>query len=71
MRKKQTMIDLRGISSNWFKNQFFPSKRLSIGYGLRSTVVYLDMHILVLHENVEYKDDVYETFLLLSLLKEH
>jgi hypothetical protein len=23
--KKQTMIDLRGISSNWFKNQFCPS----------------------------------------------
>ena len=27
--KKQTMIDLRGISTNWFKNQLCPSKRLS------------------------------------------
>jgi hypothetical protein len=23
--KKQTMIDPRGISTNWFKNQLFPS----------------------------------------------
>jgi hypothetical protein len=27
------MIDLRGISTNWFKNQLCPSTRLS-GYGL-------------------------------------
>jgi hypothetical protein len=27
--KKQTMIDLRGISTNWFKNQLRPSIRLS------------------------------------------
>jgi hypothetical protein len=27
--KKHTMIDLRGISPNWFKNQFYPSRRLS------------------------------------------
>jgi hypothetical protein len=28
--KKQTMIDLRGISANWFKNQLCPPIRLSI-----------------------------------------
>jgi hypothetical protein len=27
--KKQTMKDLRRISSNWFKNQLYPFKRLS------------------------------------------
>jgi hypothetical protein len=27
--KKQAMIDLQGISSNWFKNQFCPTRRLS------------------------------------------
>jgi hypothetical protein len=27
--KKQTMIDLRGISTNWLKNQLCPSTRLS------------------------------------------
>ena len=27
--KKQTMIDLRGISTNWFINQLCPSIRLS------------------------------------------
>jgi hypothetical protein len=27
--KKQTMLDLRGISTNWFENQFCPSTRLS------------------------------------------
>jgi hypothetical protein len=27
--KKQTMIDLRGISINWFENQLCPSIRLS------------------------------------------
>jgi hypothetical protein len=27
--KKETMIDLRGISTNWFKNQLCPSMRLS------------------------------------------
>ncbi len=27
--KKQIMIDLRGISSNWFKNQLCPSIRFS------------------------------------------
>jgi hypothetical protein len=27
--KKQTMIDLREISTNWFKNQLCPSIRLS------------------------------------------
>jgi hypothetical protein len=27
--RKQTMIDLRGIASNWFKNQFCPSIRLA------------------------------------------
>jgi hypothetical protein len=27
--KKQTIIDLRGISTNWFKNQLCPSTRLS------------------------------------------
>jgi hypothetical protein len=27
--QKQTLIDLRGISTNWFKNQFCPSVRLS------------------------------------------
>ncbi len=27
--KKQTMIDLRGILSNWFNKQFCPSIRLS------------------------------------------
>jgi hypothetical protein len=32
--KKQTIIDLRGISTNWFKNQLCPSIRLSIGYRL-------------------------------------
>jgi hypothetical protein len=32
--KKQTIIDLRGISTNWFKNQFCPSKGF-LGYGLR------------------------------------
>jgi hypothetical protein len=26
--KKQTMIDLRGISQNWFKNQICPSQSL-------------------------------------------
>jgi hypothetical protein len=26
--KKPTMIDLRGISTNWFKNQLCPSTRL-------------------------------------------
>jgi hypothetical protein len=31
----QTMIDLRGISTNWFKNQFCPFIRLSFpGYGV-------------------------------------
>jgi hypothetical protein len=41
--KKQTMIDLQGISTNWFKNQLFPSTRLSMlraqlfmWYGLRN-----------------------------------
>jgi hypothetical protein len=28
--KKQTMTDLRGISTNWFENQLCPSKRLSM-----------------------------------------
>ncbi len=27
--KKQAMIDLRGIVSNWFKNQFCPSINIS------------------------------------------
>jgi hypothetical protein len=27
--KKQTMIDLRGISTSWFKNKLCPSPRLS------------------------------------------
>jgi hypothetical protein len=27
--KKQSMIDIRGISKNWFKNQLCPSTRLS------------------------------------------
>jgi hypothetical protein len=27
--KKQTMIDLRGISTNWFKNHLCPSIKLS------------------------------------------
>jgi hypothetical protein len=27
--KSQTLMDLRGISKNWFKNQFCPSIRLS------------------------------------------
>jgi hypothetical protein len=27
--KKQILIDLRGISTNWFKNQCCPSVRLS------------------------------------------
>ncbi len=26
--KKQTMIDIRGISTNWFKNQLCPTIRL-------------------------------------------
>jgi hypothetical protein len=30
--KKQTMIDLRGISTNWFNNQFL--SLLFLGYGL-------------------------------------
>jgi hypothetical protein len=35
--KEQKMIDLRGISSNWFKNQFCPSTMLStVDYELRS-----------------------------------
>jgi hypothetical protein len=33
--KKETMIDIRGISTNWLKNLFCLSTRLSIGYGLR------------------------------------
>jgi hypothetical protein len=32
---KQTMIDLRGISTNRFNNQLCPSTRLSRLYGLR------------------------------------
>jgi hypothetical protein len=32
--KKQKMIDLRGISTNWFKNQLCPFTRL-LSYGLR------------------------------------
>jgi hypothetical protein len=32
--KKQTLIDIRGISTNRFKNLFCLSTRLSIGYGL-------------------------------------
>jgi hypothetical protein len=30
--KKQTMINLRGIPTNWFKNQLCPSTRI-FGYG--------------------------------------
>jgi hypothetical protein len=32
--KKPTIIDLRGISTNWFKTQLCPSTRLSRLYGL-------------------------------------
>jgi hypothetical protein len=32
------MINLRGISTNWFENQFCPSTRLSICDGLREVI---------------------------------
>jgi hypothetical protein len=39
--EKQTMIDLRGISSNWFKTWFVAPKGF-LGYGLWLAQVVLD-----------------------------
>ncbi len=41
--KKQTMIDLRGFSTNWCKNQFYVPPQAFLGYGL-CIFIYLSIY---------------------------